>query len=130
GYEYPVRPGTAEWTSLENHQEMVDACQIPEDILESMSTEELVQTVVAYPLNADMFAYDSTDIGFEIVSEHFNGLKELQERSDSASELIALFTERPLVLSSALDSKTISELESGTTVTTTAGYDACNLLFN
>ena len=39
GYRYPVRPGTAEWASLENHQDKVDACQIPEDILSSMSTE-------------------------------------------------------------------------------------------
>ena len=91
GYRYPVRPGTAEWASLENHQDKVDACQIPEDILSSMSTEELVQTVIAYPLNIDMFAYDNTTTGFEVVASHFNGLQELQSRSDSVSELIDLY---------------------------------------
>ena len=102
GYRYPVRPGTAEWASLENHQDKVDACQIPEDILSSMSTEELVQTVIAYPLNIDMFAYDNTTTGFEVVASHFNGLQELQSRSDSVSELIDLYLETPLARTSTL----------------------------
>ena len=42
-YEYPVVPGMEEWKKLKSLPEMAEACQIPEDILDSMTTEALMQ---------------------------------------------------------------------------------------
>ncbi len=83
GYRYPIIPGTDEWRKLPDHQAMCDACQIPEEILTSLTTQQLVDTVLYYPLYCDVFAYDDIEKGLEVVSEHFNGLKEFLSRSGS-----------------------------------------------
>lgn len=105
GYMYPVHTGMAKWAKFINHQDMVNACQIPEDVLENMSTTDLVQTVISYPLSIDMFAYSTYSEGFEVVSDKFNGLKELKKRSDAATELLKQY----LVLQNTVQS---SELDS------------------
>lgn len=89
GYKYPVLPGTDKWP-YGNHQLMVDICQIPEEIFSSMTTEELAATILAYPLNADMYAYDNFETGFSIVKENFNGLQEFCKRTDNAKCLVNL----------------------------------------
>ena len=87
-YNYPVVPGTSEWLALRTHVEKIKACQIPEDILESMSTEDLVETVLNYPLRVDMLVWDTSAIGYHQVQSQFNGLQELAKRTDALSKLI------------------------------------------
>ncbi|MCQ2495167.1 MAG: hypothetical protein MJ131_01085 [Lachnospiraceae bacterium] len=81
GYIYKAIPLMNNWP-YGNHQEMVDICQIPEDILMCMSTEELFETVLYYPLNIDILFYDDVDFGYEIVKKYFNGLNELIRRDN------------------------------------------------
>ena len=40
-YQYPVVPGMEEWKTLDSLQKKAEVCQIPEDILGSMTTEAL-----------------------------------------------------------------------------------------
>lgn len=82
-YEYPIVPGTDEWKQLDTHVKMLEACQIPEEILENLTTQALVETVMNYPLLVEMFAYDTAEAGYQAVYNNFNGLRELQERSDA-----------------------------------------------
>lgn len=91
GYRYPIIPGTESWNALRNHQEMVDVCQIPEDVISEMTTSELIETIIAYPLYTDMYAYDNWDDGFEIVKQHFNGFDELESRKDMAAETVKAY---------------------------------------
>ena len=91
GYRYPIIPGTGSWNALRNHQQMVDACQIPEDVISEMTTSELIETIIAYPLYTDMYAYDNWDDGFEIVRQHFNGFDELESRKDMAVETVKAY---------------------------------------
>ena len=86
-YQYPVVPGTDEWTALTDHVEKLELCQIPEEILSNMTTRALAETVLAYPLLVDMYAWDSTAIGYQVVSAAFNGLAELERRPDGLSAL-------------------------------------------
>lgn len=86
GYRYPVLPGTTEWP-YGNHQRMIDVCQISNSIVEQMTTAELIQTVMMYPLLEDIYAYDDLDSGFEIVQMTFSGLSQLCMRSDRAQAL-------------------------------------------
>ncbi len=90
-YDYPIKPGTDEWKALGSHEEMLKACQIPEELLHRMSTTGLVETVLNYPLAGDWWAYDSTEIGIKHVSEQSNGLSELPGRNDAGDSLIALY---------------------------------------
>ena len=130
GYRYPVLPGTSEWP-YGDHQKMVDACQILETVYQNMTTEELSQTILAYPLNADMFAYNSSKMGFSIVKEHFDGLQEFCDRTDSASYLIDLYSKQELVMESDLDEATLQAFESNDSIATTEiGKKACRQIFN
>ena len=82
-YQYPLVPGMEEWKTLDSLQKKAEACQIPEDILGSMTTEALIETVVNYPLFINVFAYDNKKTGLEHVKGYFNGLQELYERNDA-----------------------------------------------
>jgi|GEM_PF-3314623 hypothetical protein len=82
GYCYPVLPRMSTWP-YGNHQTMIDVCRIPDDLLGKMSTNALVQTVIAYPLFVDVLAYDSVRIGFEVIRNTCNGLAELSKREDA-----------------------------------------------
>ena len=66
---------------------MVEMCQIPIEECKSMSTNQLLDTVVAYPLMGDIMAYDDWKTGFEVIKSSFNGLSELLTREDLDSAL-------------------------------------------
>ena len=83
GYYYPALPLMSNWP-YGNHATMINACQIPEDILKDMSTDQLVQTVMAYPLWGDVLAYDSREVAYGLIKGSFNGLRELYSREDAA----------------------------------------------
>ena len=91
-YEYPLTSASEEWGEL-NHAERVLALQIPENILESLSTEELIEVVLDYPCFGDMFFYPSYQEGYEAVMQHFNGLQELYKREDVGSSLVSVYSE-------------------------------------
>jgi len=90
-YDYPIKSGTDEWKAFTTHEEMLRACQIPEELLHRMSTTALVETVLNYPLSADWWSYDSFEIGIKRVADQFNGLSELLSRKDAGVSLIALY---------------------------------------
>jgi hypothetical protein len=48
-YNYPVWLGMEEWAQFKTGQEMTDACQVPEDILKTMSTQAVIQVIWEYP---------------------------------------------------------------------------------
>lgn len=86
-YLYPIRPGMEEWTKLKSHQEMVDVCQIPCDILNKMCTIGLVDSYLDYPILFTIFAYNNINEGLDQISVEFNGFTELQARTDGATKL-------------------------------------------
>lgn len=90
-YEFPIRPGMEEWKAFRSHGEMLEACQVPESILKTMSTEGLVETVLSYPLSIDAFAYNDLQTGFDAVASQFNGIPELLSREDAATELLVKY---------------------------------------
>ena len=91
-YQFPIKSGTPEWKALKTHAEMLEVLQIPETILKKISTEELIETCMNYPLYGDMLAYENLQKGIEAVIEGFNGLQELLKREDAGSELFLRYT--------------------------------------
>lgn len=89
-YVYPVLPGTDAWNAMST-TERCDACQIPEDILKSLSTRDLLIAVLDYPLMVDMHSYSNMEQGFLSVKNQFNGLQELVSRPD-AKEIAEAFS--------------------------------------
>jgi hypothetical protein len=92
-YVFPVTPAdTPEiWAGFQSHQEMTEVCQIPYYILETISTEGLIQTCLNYPMLANVLFTDSVESGFRGQRARFNGLYELSAREDAAYELLRIF---------------------------------------
>jgi hypothetical protein len=86
-YEYPYAADSPEWSAL-SRQERLDACQIPEEILRGMSTEALIDTVLAYPMRADLLVFETYRQGFTKIYEEFNGLRELVSRDGAGLGLL------------------------------------------
>ncbi|OJV80512.1 MAG: hypothetical protein BGO34_15535 [Bacteroidia bacterium 44-10] len=88
-WDYPVKPGTEEWNKIQSSQEMLNACQIPERVLTSLSTKDLAELCLSYPLLGDMlFSNTSIQDGFNFISSTFNGFQELFKRKDAGIELL------------------------------------------
>jgi len=92
-YIFPI---TAEnnpdiWTSYTTKEQMLNAVQIPDDILHELTAVGLIKTCFQYPLFADMLAFDSYQQGFDIVCTGFNGLRELYSRADTPNILIQTY---------------------------------------
>lgn len=78
---------------------MIEAAQIPEYILNQMSTEDLVEAMLIYPLRVDLIAWNTYEQGFDAVSSYFNGLQELLIREDGAQKLLEKMQSIPVVMS-------------------------------
>jgi len=90
-YQYPVLPGMEEWGDLKSGQEMYDACQVPKDILENMSTQAIIQAILEHPQSFEIFVYsDCYQVYFERFWWEFNNhaYVELTERKDAAPALL------------------------------------------
>lgn len=81
-WEYPVLPSSQEWKKLANHEEKISICEIPSDILQNLSTEELFDVCMNYPLLQDALFFNSLEEGLSKTIERFNGLNEFINRRD------------------------------------------------
>jgi len=64
-YEYPIKPGTEEWIELGSHEARVQACMIPPETLEIISTGGLFESLLCYPFILDYGAWEKFQVGFE-----------------------------------------------------------------
>lgn len=95
-YDFPTKPGTEAWKNLKTGQEMVDACQIPIEVLQQLSTSALAETCLNYPLALDYSAYNDERVGIKHAINNFNGLQELSRRTDGASALMNIYKNMPV----------------------------------
>jgi len=82
-YIYPVLPGTKEWIDLGSLEKRIEACKVPDEILASMSTPALVETVITYPFFSALYSFDKIEWGLESLNKKFGGLQELLKRKDA-----------------------------------------------
>jgi len=85
-YKYSITPDSKNWAKYKSY-ELVQLTNIPENIVKNMDTATLVSAVMDYPFLGDIYAFDSTEIGIQVISERFSGLKELLSRSDAGDGL-------------------------------------------
>lgn len=109
-WDYPVKPGSPQWETLSSHEEMLKVCQVPSGILSSVTTEELVEICLNYPMFFDFYAYNNLHEGVKAVEVEFNGLQELFMRKDNAQYLFNLLKGNDL---RELPANTISTVELG-----------------
>ncbi len=86
----PSRDSSA-WTSLIGLQTRFDACLVPENVLDRMTTEALVASAMNYPLNYIIFAYNNPQTAVDLIFENSSLHRELASRPDAPAELTKLF---------------------------------------
>jgi len=96
-WDYPVKPGMVEWASFTTGKQMIDACQIPQDVLDKICTSDLVAICLNYPLFGDYTAANDKRKGISFLIETFNGFKELSIRKDGVLELIKTYKSFPVL---------------------------------
>jgi len=87
-YNFPIKPGSNEWKKLQTHDEMLKVCQIPDTVLSKISTKDLLETCLKYPLLMDYVFYNDTKFGFQTMCDGFNGFIELMKRNDAGKYLV------------------------------------------
>ena len=93
-WDYPVKPGTEEWKQFKSHEEKRSACQIPEELLSSLSTDDLADLCMRYPLLGDILAFDNKNSALDKLFRDFNGIRELYKRKDVSSNLNGRYTDK------------------------------------
>ena len=90
GYDYPIKPGSVEWKCL-SFEERIKAIQIPDSIIRTIPTYDLIDLFLKNPITHFIFAYDRIQDGLNHVYREFNGLRELMNRNDLSIELIRYY---------------------------------------
>lgn len=87
-WTYPVTPGSSEWRQIPTYSERVAVQQIPLEVLNDMSTQELFRAWMSLPGRIDVLAYDTMQKGFDVSVKRYNVLQSLLEREDAGSIIL------------------------------------------
>jgi len=93
-WDYPIKPGSEEWKKFESNAEMVNACQIPEKVLSVLSTDELADICLEYPMLYDVFAFNDLNDGLKKLFSDFNGMRSLFSRKDATQVLLERYSRK------------------------------------
>jgi len=111
-WDYPVKPGMEEWKQFRSSEEAARANQIPEEVLSSLSTEDLTDLCLRYPLIEDILIFENRNTYLDQLFSNFNGIRELYLRKDISGSITKRYMEKIQSLS-FLDDDTNSDLEKG-----------------
>ncbi|MGC9342169.1 MAG: hypothetical protein ACP5E3_05675 [Bacteroidales bacterium] len=90
-WDFPVKPGSEEWKQLNTYQDKLNAFNLPQEILERISTEKLAEACLNYPLFSLIFTRNDLQRGYNHVRAIFNGFRELELRDDAGKELLKIY---------------------------------------
>jgi hypothetical protein len=87
-YKFPIKQGSKEWERVKSINKRIELLQIPDTILKKISTEDLLETSLQFPYLTDILFADNFKRGFEVLTEEFNGFRELLKRQDLTNVLL------------------------------------------
>lgn len=96
-YEFPITQYDDQWKEFETKAEALSVCQIPEEILNKMTTEALLETVLNYPFIIDYIAFNDYKDAADNMMRDFNGFSELLSREDLTEVLLEAYDKSNLV---------------------------------
>lgn len=99
---YSITPEDEEWSQL-TIQQKYDVCRIPNRILDVMSNEELIQSILDYPFLNDVFLYSSFEEGVEAIEQVCDAYVELLSRNEGKESIVRSLNQRNNVLSREYD---------------------------
>lgn len=90
-YVYPIIPETDTWAEFSKNEmtELINATQVPKDILRKQSTPAVIQTFFDYPFTMDIYTSSSTALnGFKTSVVYNSAYAELLQRKDAGKCLL------------------------------------------
>lgn len=81
-FVYPISPQDSKWSEYKTTAERINVLQIPEDLLTSIATEELIDICLDYPYLGEFLCFSDYRHGFENMMSKFNGFRELITRKE------------------------------------------------
>ena len=93
-WDYPIKPGTEKWKSYQNTPDIVRDLQMPEKVLKSISTEELLNVCLNYPFFSSYTASNSPFEGLSRTLDSFNGFNEFSNRKDASNVLFSFYVNK------------------------------------
>ncbi len=82
---YKINSSSKEWRTFTTKAEMISVTRLSEEVLQSLSTVELLEAVFDYPMSIDMLLYNTSIEGVEALREHCQALDRFLEKSDALS---------------------------------------------
>lgn len=79
------------WRQFKTLEEMMEACQLPQQMLDTISTEGLIKLCYDYPLHSIYLAYNNQSEGINVITSNFNGFHELKNRPDATEKIIDFY---------------------------------------
>lgn len=76
------------WTQIVGLENRLKACDVSKEIVKSMTTEELVETILHYPLNYLVFTYNNPEDAVRIIIENSTLHQELLCRENAAECIV------------------------------------------
>lgn len=107
---YPITPDSEEWVDL-TYLERREACQAPQELLETLSDYEVVNLAITYPLQTEAFIYSTYEDGVEHLISVSNVFEELFSREDISEALITAYAENEVDYSQ-ITNETVDDGES------------------
>ncbi len=92
GKGYPNAETYEGWDKL-SVNEKIELCRIPKETLKTMSDEQLIEAVFAFPF-ADIFVYDHWDFGVKVLEDTSDAYAELLSRKTGLESLIKYAEDR------------------------------------
>ena len=96
-WDYPIKPGMEEWNSLKTEKERIAVLQVPESILASLSSEEVVGLCITFPSFGHFTAWDTPQESFNVMLSRYNILRHLLSRRDAGKYLIFAYKDVDLL---------------------------------
>lgn len=83
-YIFPMTPASPEWSNF-YPREIWEINQLPDSIIENISTEGLFETCLTFPYYSDIGLADYHQYGFDHYVDNFNGIFEFLNRDNSSN---------------------------------------------
>lgn len=91
--KYLAEVNYGKWTEIRHVEDRIKACNPTLEEVERMSTEALVKSIVHYPLNYLIFAYNEPKVAIDLLADNSLIHREIEKREDAAKVIIELFSE-------------------------------------
>lgn len=90
-FSYDAVTNPVVWKTFTSFEEMMEKCQIPEDIVTTLPTDTLVALCMNHPMAYNYIYYSNPLEGAKIVMERFNGFSELKKRADGVEKVLDFY---------------------------------------